>query len=103
MESEDVEGSMEKQLRWVRRVSCRGAVSSTLNVSQLSRIVIRIQRCNINPNNRRTRNENGDTDSLNSFCNAVLLTGLSANCDYYDILYIIRLITVNQQGQEPHR
>jgi len=33
MERADVEGSMEKQLRWVRRVSCRGAVSSTLNVS----------------------------------------------------------------------
>jgi AhpD family alkylhydroperoxidase len=30
--SADVEGSMKKQLRWVRRVNCRGAVSSTLAV-----------------------------------------------------------------------
>jgi hypothetical protein len=32
MESADVEGSMKKQLRWVRRVNCRGAVSSTQNL-----------------------------------------------------------------------
>jgi hypothetical protein len=33
MESADVEGSMEKQLRWVREVNCREAVSSNLNQS----------------------------------------------------------------------
>jgi hypothetical protein len=39
--------------------------------------LIRIKIYNINPNKRRNTNENGDTDSLGSFCNAVLLTGLS--------------------------
>jgi hypothetical protein len=40
MESPDVEGSMEKQLRWVRRVSYRKAVSSDLNVSLPAQYIV---------------------------------------------------------------